>query len=230
MLRHPAQRLRSEWAELQGGISCHGGWWRLYQPVLCVNASSHDGANRRAPLLPHQNGPGEPTPEHDAYYAARRGKAWPYDESMFERWAAVPDNCAHNRMTRQLAPMGCAYSWAGSPAYPGQHHRMLALALEQLRSRTLFGLTERYRDSVRLMNARLARDFAGHPLGSLRLPVPPRRPVRLYNLSAAALKAIQRHNAEDFQLYAHAERLFERLMREYGVLPEPDGDGRWAWG
>ena len=39
MLRHPAQRLMSEYLHLRGGISCHGSAWKHYQPELCSNGS-----------------------------------------------------------------------------------------------------------------------------------------------------------------------------------------------
>ena len=39
-----AQRLASEFHHLKGGISCHGGWWRQFQPVLCANATERKAA------------------------------------------------------------------------------------------------------------------------------------------------------------------------------------------
>lgn len=229
MVRHPAQRLASEFHHLKGGISCHGGWWRQFQPVLCANATE-----RKAALLPQQTAPtDDPSPALAAYrqkhlnQRSYRQKHWNQrsEQARFEAWLSIPDNCAHNRMTRQLAPMGCAYSWAASPAFPTQQHRMLALARDTLSRRTLFGLTERYETSVRLINARLERDFAGHPLASVRLPLPlntntDRRAPMWYNISAAAMALIQRHNAQDLQLYAHAEQLFAQQLHEYRFAGE----------
>ena len=81
--------------------------------------------------------------------------------NSFEAWLSVRDNCAHNRMARQLAPIGCAARWADSPAAASpsasiaQQPRLLALALDNLRRRTLFGVAERLNDR------KMRRDFKG---------------------------------------------------------------------
>ena len=132
-------------------------------------------------------------------------------------------------MARQLAPLGCAaHQWSGSAAYPGQERRLLELATTQLERRTFFGLTERYAESVQLLNARLAAAaLAFPPLGMLRLPAPNltnagkggqgRAMLDAYNLSRAAWELVRNRSAVDLWLYERATRLFERQAKAAGV-------------
>ena len=239
MLRDPAQRLYSEWRHLNGWVSCHGGAWKHYAPASC------DGTV----LLPGQRWEGEPTPALAAYRgrlcAAYKNRS--LAKPSFEEWLAVGSNCAHNRMVRQLAPMACARGALGSAAaYPGNEARMLAIAKEALRQHTLFGLTERYDESIDLLNRRIAAVFPiDHPLARLRLPSPAEVPLEgalarthgarhhgpnasttdnttgAYAISAAAREIIATRSAQDVALYAYATRLFERLRDHPGLTLRP---------
>ena len=238
MLRDPAQRLYSEWRHLKGAISCHGQSWRHYAPASCNGTV----------LLPGQRREGEPTPALKAYesrmWVARKNRSLAMPS--FEEWLAVDSNCAHNRMTRQLAPMACARSALESaPAYPGNEARMLAIAKEALRQHTLFGLTERYDESIDVLNRRIAAVFPmTHPLARIRLPTPAEVPLvgalarthgarrhvsnasstnisTGYAISAAAREIIATRSAQDVALYAYATRLFERLRDHPGLTFRP---------
>jgi hypothetical protein len=192
MLREPAQRLYSEFHHLGGQVSCHGSAWKHYAPGHC-NGSV---------LLPTQRWIGEPMPPVSS------------PRATFEEWLAVNANCAHNRMVRQLAPLACDGSLASSPAYPGNEKQMLELAIETLRKRTLFGLTERYDESIQLINVQLGTLFRnGHPLGTLSLQRPDSTNASLstYPISAAAQALISARSAEDIALYKYATTLFDRL-------------------
>ena len=238
MLRDPAQRLYSEWRHLKGQISCRGQTWRHYAPASCNGTV----------LLPGQRREGEPTPALKAYehrvYVARKNRS--LTMPSFEEWLAVDSNCAHNRMTRQLAPMACARgALESAPAHPGNEARMLAIAKEALRQHTLFGLTERYDESIDLLNRRIAAVFPmTHPLARIRLPTPAEVPLvgalarthgarrhvsnasstnisTSYAISAAAREIIATRSAQDVALYAYATRLFERLLDRPGLTFRP---------
>jgi hypothetical protein len=225
MVREPAQRLYSEFLHLRGGISCHGAAWRLYQPALC-NGSV---------LLPGQRRVGEPARQRDEYYAwpkpHRRFDAACNDSigarcsAAFEAWLAVGTNCGHNRQARQLAPMGCAERLARSAAYSaaggGELPQMAALAKETLRERAIFGLTERFGDSVALINKQLAALLRGGPLAGLRLGEPQFGKLRerarananaSYPISPPARALVARLSAADVELYAFARQRFDSLL------------------
>jgi hypothetical protein len=192
MLRKPAQRLYSEFHHLGGQVSCHGSAWKHYAPGHC-NGSV---------LMPTQRWIGEPMPLVSS------------PRATFEEWLAVNANCAHNRMVRQLAPRACDGSLASSPAYPGNEKHLLELAMETLRKRTLFGLTERYDESIQLINVQLGTLFRnGHPLGTMSLQRPDSTNASLstYPISAAAQALISARSAEDIALYKYATTLFDRL-------------------
>lgn len=231
MLRDPAQRLYSEYTFLNGFISCgmaralppelqHNTlpYWLHFQPVLCSRAAALGNA-----LPPSRLTPSDPPSAHFQAYAKAHERK---QKLRFEDWLNVTENCAHNRMARMLAPMGCAHRLADSPAAPGQEGRMLELALENLRSRTFFGLTEEYERSVRLINARLAADLRGNPLSSVRLPTPRAERLRAYPISSEAKAIVGRLSGVDVALYEEAKREFERLVVRYGVRPSD----RLDWG
>ena len=120
--------------------------------------------------------------------------------------------------------MTCVSSWEDSPAYfEGSSSslnqiRLVASARRTLRRRALFGLFERYNESVALINARLRDEFAGHPLGSLQLPPPSKSPLpRRLNLSAEALSLVRRHSAADVALYEQAKEMWERELRAHPI-------------
>ena len=231
MLRDPVERLYSEWQHLKGDIVCFGNVWNHYAPASCNGTV----------LLPGQRWAGEPAASLDAY--RRRWNAWhagnASSKPTFEDWLAVDTNCAHNRMTRQLAIMPCEVGdLTSAPAYPGNEGRMLAMAKEALAQRVLFGLTERYAESVHVLNRRLAAVFPrAHPLSTLRLPTPAQAPLTgnkllthgaghssarpAHAISAGAREIIARRSALDVALYAYATRLFERLRADPGLTLRP---------
>ena len=115
---------------------------------------------------------------------------------------------------------------------------MLAMAKEALAQRVLFGLTERYAESIHVLNRRLAAVFPrAHPLSTLRLPTPAQAPLTgnkllthgaghssarpAHAISAGAREIIARRSALDVALYAYATRLFERLRADPGLTLRP---------
>lgn len=239
MLREPSQRLFSEFRHLNGRVSCGRNhhlppslqhvelpYWQQYQPVLCRDASKPGHA-----LLSGHRSAAEPPSSAFVDYTARLqrdlrsgGPASLGSMDLFERWLNISDNCAHDRMSRQLAPMGCVDAYEQSPAFPSeaQQRRMRELAFDNLRERTLFGLTEHYDASVRLLNARLAAEFRGHPLGRMRLPLPTAAETPksrgAYSLSVHARQLVHERSAQDVALYAEATREFEAQLSRFGVV------------
>jgi hypothetical protein len=75
-------------------------------------------------------------------------------------------------------------------------------------------LTERYDESIQLINVQLGTLFRnGHPLGTMSLQRPDSTNASLstYPISAAAQALISARSAEDIALYKYATTLFDRL-------------------
>jgi hypothetical protein len=90
---------------------------------------------------------------------------------------------------------------------------MLERALSNLRRLTVFGLTERFDESVLLAHKLLGWDG---PPGYVSVNVTAGKPWR-GSVHPGAIETIKRYNALDLRLYAAAETLFARALRRVNI-------------
>jgi len=107
----------------------------------------------------------------------------------------------HNGQTKLLA---------GNEKMPPPH--MLEVAYRNLREHFIFvGLTEKFDESLVLMKRRLGWSRIYYT----QINVNPNRPPKS-EISDSTVRAIERNNEKDLELYAFARQLFEESVREEG--------------
>ena len=118
-------------------------------------------------------------------------------------------------MATELGPLGIRVNSIS----PGVHrtdrlvNNMLALAKETLRERTIFGLTERFHDSVTLINAQLIHYFP-RTLAGVRLGSPPfTTKNNRWAISERAHAIVKNLSAADVALYSYARARFAMMWK-----------------